>query len=178
MTPGCLTGFNPIAPLRRSDAATSIIFLTSEIHYCDAVIDPWFNAQTCDPKWPGLGWTTCHPAYPTAALACVEEQQICVGESPDSGRCVNTRANGYPYAHTDTGGLPNITQVLNLNPRQAAIATRMQDASLQSAFAEIIYDMGGTNLLAYGIRDGPSCAETLPSKRTRHASLTGLWDLH
>lgn len=160
----CYTSFEPIEALRKPETDTSIIFLTSTSRYCGPVTDPWFDAQECNTDWLGSGWTICRPASPVKALACAESKEICVGQPPHR-RCTKIRSDGYPFSNITTAGLPNITDILNLTPRQAAIATRMQDASYRSIFADIIQDTGATNMLAFRTGDASQCAPALPDNQ-------------
>lgn len=160
----CLTSFAPIPALRSPKKNTALVFLTSITQYCGPVTDPWFDAKACDHDWYGSDWPTCRPAYPTTTLACAEEKEICVGEPGDHERCTKIRGDGYPFSDEDTAaGLPNITEILKLTSRQAAIATRIQDATSKSGFASIIFDLGGSNMLASGTSATSVCSPVLPS---------------
>lgn len=156
-TPFCSSTFSPIRELQQQDKALTLIFLTSNAKYCGPVTDPWFDAQICDAKWEGEDWTTCQKAYPVSTLGCTEESTLCVG---DSNRCTRLRVDGYPYLNKQMPGIPNITQELGLNPRQAAIATRIQQATYRTSFASMIQVLGGSSMLAFG--NYVSCAPVLP----------------
>ena len=149
---GC---FDAIPELKLPQRDITLIFLSSDVVYNRPVNDPWFQADsplTFPNPWGQYNsgpanLTNYFSKYATSTLGCSEKTELCTMGSPSQSKCVALGGIGYPYEGTYVNW-HNMTKILGLNQRQSAIANRLQDAIYQSAFSDIIADMGAQNLLA------------------------------
>lgn len=128
-----VSDFSPIAQLQRTDADVTLVFLSFNKFYIDAVNDPWFSATKAGP-YPQTGGqdtyngTVYSREAPITATACTEQYQVCNNSSESGATASCTELTGYVGLFNGTGGVDSFTW----NPHQRVARKRVLQAAADS----------------------------------------------
>lgn len=154
------TSFQPIAQLRRNDAGTTLLLLSTFTQYTEPIDDPWFWAhqKTSVTAIDGTGKPILMEAYipdNPSVLGCSEQLRWCNQATKD-------RCTPFFGGHISDMGDPLI-RALDLNGRQIEILKRLQQASDLSLLPIVVQFTGAETLLASDYYEGLS--QALPSNQ-------------
>lgn len=135
-SPGTNNTWQPIDPLRYTNADTSVFFLTSgPIEYPEACHDAWFNATSFDAN---PGYEVFFASNYVNALACVDQHEICL----DAG-AVNCTAPSPALRLNET-----LHAAYNISEVQKGVMDRISGYLSTAMLAFSVYSRGAAALQA------------------------------
>lgn len=132
--------FQPIPELNRTDADTTLTFLSFSKMYEAAVDDPWFAAHKAAP-YPvrmnqNIHGTVFKRDRPVTTLGCAEQHQICTASNSSSSSPSHcTPMLGWLQLANDG------VETLNLTSRQSSTYSRVFQAAVESIFSNILQQL-------------------------------------
>jgi hypothetical protein len=137
------SNFIPIPEVARTDADTTLVFLSFSNMYEAAVNDPWFSAKKAGPfpvrKNQSISGTVFKRDRPVTTVGCTEQHQICTGGKSSSSSSPShcTPMLGWLQLDDDANGVV----ALNLTSTQYSTYRRVFQAAEESIFPFILQEL-------------------------------------
>jgi hypothetical protein len=133
--------FQPIPELNRTDADTTLTFLSFSKMYEAAVDDPWFAAHRAEP-YPArmnqkINGTVFKRDRPVTTLGCAEQHQICTSGNSSSSSSPSHCTPMLGWLQLARDGV----EALNLTSRQSSTYYRVFQAAVEAIFSNILQQL-------------------------------------
>jgi hypothetical protein len=161
------SSFEPITALTRTDADTTVVFLSFIGKYTGPVADPWFEANSVSHRDSPLPLVSTNFARdkPIGTLGCVEQHQLCAS----AGKCT-------PLLGLN-GVQENIAAKFNLSSNQKVTLDRLTKANGISALNFIVGQLAHSSmpLLAMNLTATETTTLSLPVPDDQWQLEVGYW---